>query len=698
LRAIEARLGRLRSRGRPDARDEAGLRALLDLRLRIDLFQQTLRGVESLHAQGIPHLDINPENICLKVRAGRVEAQLIDLGMAANPQFTAKDQHEKRLWPRRADFAAEECQRLGIFSSRHLFVRVAPGRLAARIPVARGDQLAYESPGPSRRRISWDVAGVVPGEVHVPGFGSFPYLYEVEGALDHQATATAWELAIIPHRGLAADVFSMGMVLASLLLHEPSGDELRRELPKIEEALACHWRTVGPDSQPIPGRVLVRRVLSRPDDHTRWFRGRVEALGIYAEATPLAEELLGIALCALLRCPHHFPYLADRGGDARLALRRLAADVRAVRRALEEDLLAIRYRETLSRRRAALRQLAAERRITIAPVLPPPISVPCDGVRIEGSAVQEAVRMIAADRGRADAEIGRLGDLGLSRERLTELVHDLDPTLDPQTPERFACTRSLWSFLEWLDRPELTGERLGQLLADWESARSEGGQWFLAAWQDREPELATRLAGALEAFQLVEGALTTYDRWIGHEANAFWRRALAWYRLAIPAEDFRRLERGRDSLDRLEESRVDSDRHAQQLRSRFEAELERWRHLAGQWARVWLDQPVREATEYWTVRLPEAQDHWSRSRAARVVQLRAFFEVLGEVMASARLRAEDRVLILSRGTCDRLRGRRALIPAVPSLTPALGPAFEAEADSILRRLSIRRGTRTGIPR
>src|SRR5262249_23946543 len=104
MRAIEARHRRLRVGARPGRPAAATLRALLDLRLRVDLFLQTLRGVAALHARGIPHLDLNPENICLRVRAGRIESRLIDLGMAAYPKFTAKDQHEKRLWPRRADF------------------------------------------------------------------------------------------------------------------------------------------------------------------------------------------------------------------------------------------------------------------------------------------------------------------------------------------------------------------------------------------------------------------------------------------------------------------------------------------------------------------------------------------------------------------------------------------------------------------
>jgi serine/threonine protein kinase len=687
--SIEARHRRLRSRGRHDPRDEATLRALLDLRLRVDLFRQALRGVESLHARGIPHLDINPENICLKVRRGRVEAQLIDLGMAANPEHTAKDQHEKRLWPRRADFAAEECQRSRIYSSRHLFVRIAPGRLASPIPVCRGDQLADEDPASTRTPRLIEVVSVARREVRIPGYGSFPYQCEVDGTSEAEAEPAALELRLIPQRGLAADIFSLGMVLASLVLHETSGDELRRELVKIEESLFSHWECAGADPQPIPGRVLVRRVLSRPDEHTRWFRGRVEALRIYGEATPMAEELLGIAMRALLRTTHHFPYLPDRGADARLALQRLAVDVHAVGRALEEDLLAIRYREALNRRREALRQLAAYRQIEIIPVLPEPISEACDEIGTDGSPVREAVRMVAADPGRADVEILPLVDLSQSEGRIAELIHHLDPILDPRSPERFACTRSFWRFLEWLHRPEFDGERLQRLLESWELARSEGGGTPIGPWREDERELANRLAGALEAVQLVQGALAIYDQRIAHETNKFWRRALAWYRITITSEELRRLEMGWESIPRLDAARGDSDRHAQQLQGRFQVELERWRRLGGEWSRAWLGELEGEAKAYWTIRLPESQDRWSRSRLTLIARLRSFFEVLRGAMASARERTEDMIMILPRATCDRLREYRALIPPVLSTAPVLGPAFEVEADSMLRRLASR---------
>jgi hypothetical protein len=217
--------------------------------------------------------------------------------------------------------------------------------------------------------------------------------------------------------------------------------------------------------------------------------------------------------------------------------------------------------------------------------------------------------------------------------------------------------------------------------------RSEGDRAPIDSWREHERELAARLAGALEALQRVQGALAIHDQRIGHETNKLWRRVLAWYRIAIPADEVHRLQRGWDSIDRLEEARDDSDRHAQQLRDRFEVDLEHWRRLGGEWSRAWLGELEDEARAYWTIRLPESQDHWSRSRLTLIARLRSFFEVLRGAMASARERRDDRILILPSTTCDRLREYRALIPPVLSPAPVLGPAFEVEADSMLRRLA-----------
>jgi serine/threonine protein kinase len=694
LFAIEARLRRLRPRGSPGSPDEANLHSILDLRLRIDVFRQILRGVEALHARGIPHLDINPENICLKVRAGRVQARLIDLGMAANPKFTAKEQHEKRLWPRRADFAAEECQRLSIFLSRQLFVRIAPHQLASRVPVCRGDQLLYESPEGLPNGMPLEVVSCVQQGACIPGFGAFPFLCEVDGLQGSGATPAGLELRIIPQRGPAADVFSLGMVLASLVLHETSGDELRRELGKIEESLFSHWQSVGTDREPIPGRILVHRVLSRPDEHTRWFRERLEALRIYGAVRPLAEELLGIALRALVRSNHHHPYLTDRGGDARLALQRFAADVRAVRRSLDGDLVATRYRAALAGRREALHQLAARCGIEIASLLPEPMSDARNDLPSDPSPLQDALRMMAADPERSEAESRQFANSPLSKSRIVPFVHDLDLILDPATPKRFANLRSLLIFLEWSHQPQCSAGRLQQLYTYWKPVPDDSGR-AIGSWREHDRELARQLASALEAIELVERALAIYDQRIGRATKKSWWRALGWRRITISTEDFRMLGQGRDSIELLEASRSDSDRHAQTLRDRFVVDLERWRRAGGKWSETWMGELERRATEFWTIRLAESQDLWTRSRATLITSLRSFFEVLNGAAATVVERSEDIVLTLSKANADRLQAHRAVLPADLFLPPVLGPAFDAEADFASRRLAILQGTELG---
>jgi serine/threonine protein kinase len=679
MRAIEAR-----RRRRARSGDAEALNPLLDLRLRVGLFSQALRGVEVLHARGIPHLDLNPENICLRVRSGRVEARLIDLGMAVNPDHTARDQHEKRLWPRRADFAADECLRLGIFTSRSVFVPVGSGRLATRVPVCRGDQLELASPGAPGRVAVFEVRSVAAWGDRVPGYGTFPFVCEVDGGPEDGAPSAAMELKVVPHRGPAADVFSLGMILASLLGNDPGGDELRRDLAPIEESLAAHWREAGPDPLPIPGRALVWRVLSRPDEHTRRFRERIEAFGAYDVATPLAEELLGIALRALIRAPHHHAYLPDRGGDARLALRRLGADVRAVRRALDGDLVMLRGRETLNGRRAALRGLAERSGIEIAPVLPEPVAAGGEAIVSDSTSLQHAIRMIAADPGRPVVEPWPITRWTASASQIAEMMLALDPILDAESPRQFSRTRALWDFLEWLRQPDLDNDLTGRFLACWEQGRRRVGP--IARWRDRHRTLAHDLARSVGASRLLGEALAIFDHRVGREVVKLWRRALGWQVIAIPAEEYRVLARALEAVDRLDALRIGSDDLACRLRDRFEGALGRWRQLGEGWCQAWMGEPTRRASDFWMVRLPEAQASWSREQADALARLRSLFETLREVTADVRERRGRVLVTLAGPPSQALPGRRAEVVGDPVATTAPGPAHGAEADAALCRL------------
>lgn len=63
----------------------------LDLREAYEIFTAVARGLEALHAAGLRHQDIKPENIFLAVFGGRVHPILLDLGAAAEreAQFVA---------------------------------------------------------------------------------------------------------------------------------------------------------------------------------------------------------------------------------------------------------------------------------------------------------------------------------------------------------------------------------------------------------------------------------------------------------------------------------------------------------------------------------------------------------------------------------------------------------------------------------
>jgi eukaryotic-like serine/threonine-protein kinase len=64
------------------------LRGPLGLREAHDIFRPIAHGLEALHAAGLRHQDVKPENIYLAVFAGRVHPILLDLGVAAEKDAT----------------------------------------------------------------------------------------------------------------------------------------------------------------------------------------------------------------------------------------------------------------------------------------------------------------------------------------------------------------------------------------------------------------------------------------------------------------------------------------------------------------------------------------------------------------------------------------------------------------------------------
>jgi hypothetical protein len=302
--------------------------------------------------------------------------------------------------------------------------------------------------------------------------------------------------------------------------------------------------------------------------------------------------------------------------------------------------------------------------------------------------------MVAADPERAETESLQVVNSPLSKSRIAQFVHELDPILDTKTPERIANLRPLLSFLEWSHHPQVSAGRLRQLYSYWKLTPDESGR-AIGSWREHDRELARHLSSALEAIELVERALAMYDQKIGRATNKLWWRALGRHRITMSTEDFRALGRGRDSIELLDASRSDSDRRAQSLQDRFVVDLERWQRSGGKWSETWMGELERRATEYWSIRLAESQDLWTRSRATLITSLRSFFEVLKGATATVVERSEVIVLNLSKENSDRLQEHRAELPADLFLPPVLGPAFDAEADFASRRLAILQSTELG---
>jgi hypothetical protein len=143
------------------------------------------------------------------------------------------------------------------------------------------------------------------------------------------------------------------MLLLAGLVGRPDVGDFRDALPSVQielEDQLDEWAQ-------LPSRALVQRLLSKPSKHLQVFHSYAHRLASYGVAQPLAEELLGVVLRATLRGDPRVFYLADRGADARPALRRLRADLDAVRGAVANTLAAAQAAAVREARLAVLDQL-----------------------------------------------------------------------------------------------------------------------------------------------------------------------------------------------------------------------------------------------------------------------------------------------------------------------------------------------------
>jgi hypothetical protein len=336
-----------------------------------NVFSDIVEGVEHLHRHGVAHLDLKPANVCVRFRGPDLEVKIIDLGLSDDPHtltYLRQAEGPLSLW---TDYSAPEFRR----------PRARPVEVSGRF---REDDCELDWPcsdtGPQDLPCPGDLLFFEERDlmqqpfrvVHVrPGQGDralvqaraetryAPWLGEARPLPDFGPEArvrTELEVVLEKHCGFPADVYSLGMLLLAGLVGRPNVGDFREALASVQIELEEHL-----DERPgLPGRALVQQLLAKPSKHLQVFHAHAHRLEAYGVAQPLAEELLGIVLRATLRGDPRPFYLRDRGGDARAAMKRLRADLDAVRGALRNALTAAQAAAVRDARLAVLDRLRGE--------------------------------------------------------------------------------------------------------------------------------------------------------------------------------------------------------------------------------------------------------------------------------------------------------------------------------------------------
>jgi serine/threonine protein kinase len=343
---------------------------IADLLTVVDLFSEVLAGVEHLHCHGVAHLDLKPANICVRFRGADLDVKVIDLGLSDDPNtltYLRQAEGPLSLW---TDYSAPEFRK-----PRARPVRVdgrfredaceldwpRPETPALDVPVA-GDVLFFENGDLARQRFR--VVHVRPsrdGWLLVQARAEPQYRLwvgetQLLSAFGPEARAHHdLEVVLEKHCGFPADVYSLGMLLVAFLTGSPDVGDFREALPGIQIELEEHLR----DCPSPPSRALVHKLLGKASKHLYVFHSYAHRLAAFGVGQPLAEELLGLVLRATLRGDTRVFYLADRGGDARAAMKRFRADLDAVRTALRNALTAAQAVAVREARLTVLDQLRA---------------------------------------------------------------------------------------------------------------------------------------------------------------------------------------------------------------------------------------------------------------------------------------------------------------------------------------------------
>jgi hypothetical protein len=587
---------------------------IADLLTGADLFADLLAGVEHLHGHGVAHLDLKPANVCVRFRGADLEVKIIDLGLSDDPNTLAylrQAEGPLSLW---TDYSAPEFRRprsrpLGLNGR---FREEAceldwprPEGPAGELPFP-GDLLFFEDRDlrPQRFRVlsvrpgreGWLLVQAEAEPLHRLWLGEARAL----PAFGPEAQArTGLAVVLEKHCGFPADVYSLGMLLLAVLVGHPDVSDFREALPGIQIELEEHVR----ERTPLPGRALVQRLLGERSKHLHVFHTYAHRLACYGVAQPLAEELLGVALRATLRGDPEVFYLADRGADARAALKRLRADLDAVRDALRHALTAAQAAAVRETRLAVLDRLRG--RLHGQPLA----EVPLPRSDAAGRLLYPALDLGAAGGAHCERELAYLSPLaGQPSSVLGRWERELSgPALDGS-----AAGRARDFLLRYCRRLDLEAPAATDFLRAYreltakvvragpsaDPVQAEDRERVLR-WVDEHRALAVRLECAAEFVGQFRDFVTT----LGDELLTPWDRALQgrrflFFRRRAAAVPLNRAERMaiRDAeimaaLERLASAVQESVAVRQQRARDFEQALFGWRSWCA--GRAWLDAVTR---------------------------------------------------------------------------------------------------------
>lgn len=616
-----------------------------DLLTAADLFSDVVAGVEHLHRHGVAHLDLKPANVCVRFRGPDLDVKIIDLGLSDDPNTLAylrQAEGPLSLW---TDYSAPEFRRPrarpmgadGRFREDACELDwPCPETPVAELPCP-GDLLFFEDRELTAQRFR--VVSTRPGR---DGW----LLVQAEAEPRHRLwlgearalppfgaearTRTGLAVVLEKHCGFPADIYSLGMLLVAVLAGHPDVSDFREALPSVQIELEESLR----ERPHLPSRALVQRLLGKPSKHLQVFHAYAHRLAPYGVAQPLAEELLGVALRATLRGDPRVFYMTDRGADARAALRRLRADLDAVRGALRNALTAAQAALVREARLAVLDQLRG--RLHDRPGGPPaqPHLDPATRLLYPaldlGAAGEEhcerelaylspLARQPSSVLGRWERELtGPTGDSPAAARPLDFLLRHCR-RLDLGAPAPAEFLRCYQRLIESVVRANPSAdpaqaedrERVLRWVDDYQplAVRLECGEWFVRLFLDFLNALKDKL-------------LTPWDRALRARRFLVFRRKSAHVPLSRAERAAVRDRETAAALDRLADVVREGVETRQQRAREFDAALAQWRTWCS--GQPWLESVAQLETDALRQRqeVEVSCGVWERGHAEAVARLR----------------------------------------------------------------------------